>query len=359
MVVPVIIAGGTGARLWPLSRPALPKPFMAITDRKETLLRATLRRVAKMPGLETPMVVCDARHEALVREQAGSLFSGQLRLLLEPEGRGTAPALCAAALVAERLAGPRAVLLALPSDHAVADDDAFAAAIASGAELASAGYLVTFAVKPREPATAYGYLRIGDPIDMARRQFRVEAFMEKPERNRAEEFLSSGQYAWNSGIFMFEAATVIGTFQQLQPEILAVCRKALPGDMSDSIMLDPAAFAAAQSISIDYAIMERAGNTAAVVADFGWSDVGDWNAVWEASKDEKGVAARGDVVAIDCEGSLIRSEGPVIFGLGLEDMIVVATKDAVLVASRSRAQDVKRAVEELAAWRRANGEGDS
>ena len=345
MVVPVIIAGGTGARLWPLSRPALPKPFMAVTDRKETLLQATLRRVARMPGLESPIVVCDARHEALVREQAARIFPGQLRLLLEPEGRGTAPALCAAALVAERLAGARAVLLALPSDHAVADDDAFAAAIASGAELASAGYLVTFAVKPREPATAYGYLRMGDPIDAARQQFRVEAFIEKPERKRAEEFLSSGQYAWNSGIFMFEAASLIDSFQQLQAEILADCRKSLPGDISDAIVLDPAAFTGVQSISIDYAIMERANNTAAVVADFGWSDVGDWNAVWEAAKEEKGVAARGDVIAIDCEGSLIRSEGPVILGLGLEDMIVVATKDAVLVAPRSRAQDVKQAVE--------------
>jgi len=354
MIVPVITAGGVGARLWPLSRPALPKPFIAITDGRETLLQSTLRRIATMPGLDRTLLVCNAAHEALVREQAAGVFPEKLTLLLEPEGRGTAPALCAAALLVERMAGPKALLLALPADHAIADDRAFAEAVVSGAELAGAGYLVTFAMKPAEPATGYGYLKIGEGIDAARSQFRVEAFIEKPERRRAEQFFRSGDYAWNSGIFIFEAATLTAAFQTFQREILVACRKALPDGLRQSVVLDRTAFAAAPSLSIDYAILEKAGNTATVVADFGWSDVGDWNAVWlKHAKDGKRIAVSGDAVAIDCEGSLMRSEGPLILGVGLEDMIVVATKDAVLVAPRSRAQDVKRAVDELEAARRS------
>ncbi len=350
MIVPIIMAGGTGARLWPQSRPGLPKPFMDVIGGDETLLQATLRRVARAPGLERPVIVCHAAHEGLVREQATSVFPGQLTLLLEPEARGTAPALCAAALLVEQLVGPNAVLLALPSDHMIADDNAFAEAIAAGAELAGSGCLVTFAVKPHVVATGYGYLKIGESIDAAKHQFRVEAIIEKPEAERAGQFLSSGSYAWNSGILMFEVAKLIEAFDQFHPDILAGCRKALPESASSSVMLDATAFAAASSISIDYAVMEKAGNVAAVFADFGWRDLGDWNAVWqEATKDEASVAARGRVLALDCKGSLIHSDGPVVVGLGLEDMIVVATGDAVLVAPRSRAQEVRRAVSDLSA----------
>lgn len=351
MIVPVIIAGGKGARLWPLSTELLPKPFVAINDGDETMLQATLRRLAAIPGIGAPLVVCDQAHELLARQQAANVFPGEINLLLEPEGRGTAPALCAAALLVERLAGPDAVLLALPSDHIIAADLEFTKAIASAAELAGAGYLVTFAVKPRELATGYGYLKIGAPIDTAKQQFRLDAFVEKPERKKARQFLSSDQYAWNSGIFMFEAGTLIGAFQKLQPEILSACQEALPANgLGSTVKLHPAVFTATPSISIDHAIMEKASNVATVVADFRWSDVGDWNSVWqETTKDTKGVATCGNVLAVDCAGSLIRSEGPAVLGLGLEDMIVVATKDAILVAPRSRAQDVKRAVDEMAA----------
>lgn len=328
----------------------MPKPFLPLMDGEDTLLQSTLRRVSKLSEVNRPVIVCGAAHETVVREQT----TPGIALLLEPEGRGTAPALCAAALLVGRQAGPDAVLLALPSDHAIADEQAFATTVASGAELADARYLVTFAVKPREPATAYGYLRIGEAIDRAKHQFEVEAFVEKPDRQRARQFLSSGGYAWNSGIFMFRAATLIDAFEKLQPDILAACRKALPDGEGKAIALDPAAFAASPSTSIDYAIMEKARNTAAVIADFGWSDVGDWNSVWlEAAKDGQGVAVRGNALAIGCEGSLLRSEGPLIIALGLEDMIVVTTRDAVLVAPRSRAQEVKRAVDELEARRRS------
>ena len=350
MIVPIVLAGGAGARLWPLSRPALPKPFISVTSGGETLLQATLRRVDGTPGLDSPIIVCHAAHEGLVREQGASIFPGNLRLLVEPEARGTGPALCAAALLVEQLAGPNAVLLALPSDHAIEIGSAFDKAVASGAELAVGGHLVTFAVNPREAATAYGYLKIGEPISAPRQQFHVEAFSEKPARERAQQFSRSNNYAWNSGIFMFEAAKLIKAFQQFHPDILAACRKALPESTGYSVMLDATAFAAASSISIDYAIMEKAGNIAAVLADFEWRDLGDWNAVWqEATRDEASVAARGRVLALDCKGSLIQSDGPVVVGLGLEDMIVVATGDAVLVAPRSRAQEVRRAVADLSA----------
>ncbi|HUR43157.1 MAG TPA: sugar phosphate nucleotidyltransferase [Aestuariivirga sp.] len=348
MIVPVIMAGGRGARLWPLSRGETPKPFLAM-GKGETLLQITLRRIAKLCGLASPVIVCDSEHEDMARQQAAAVFPEKFSLLLEPGGRGTAPALCAAALLVERWRGPDAVLLALPTDHAVANDATFAETVASAAELADAGYLVTFAIKPREPATGYGYLKIGEAIDAGKQQFRVEAFIEKPHRQRAGQFLLSGQFAWNSGIFMFQAAVLIEAFQQFQPEILAACRNALQGD-GDRAVLEPKAFAAALSLSIDYAVMEKASNIGTVVSDFNWSDMGDWNAVWlQDTKDKNGVAARGNVLAIDCTGSLVQSDGPVVLGLGLEDMIVIATKDAILVAPRSRAQDVKRAVEELAA----------
>ena len=351
MIVPVIIAGGKGLRLWPLSRETLPKPYIQITGSAETLLQSTLSRLELIGGMANPVVVCNAIHRVVAQRQVAEMRSGNPTMLLEPEGRNTAPALCAAALAVERLAGSNAIMLALPSDHAIADTAAFARTVAAGAELAGAGYLVTFSIKPREPATGYGYLKTGAPIDAAKQQYRLDAFVEKPDRQRAEQFLASGQYGWNSGIFMFEAAALIRAFEQFQPDILAACRKALPaGEFEPVILLDPRAFAAATSISIDYAIMEKATNVATVLADFRWSDVGDWNAVWqEATRDDKGVAARGDVLAVDCAASLLQSSGPLLVGIGLEDMIAVATRDAVLVAPRSRAQEVKRAVDILAA----------
>ncbi|MGH6907215.1 MAG: mannose-1-phosphate guanylyltransferase, partial [Aestuariivirga sp.] len=297
------------------------------------------------------IVACNVAHEMLVRQQAADAFPGKLSLLLEPESRGTAPALCAAALLAERLTGPDTALLALPADHIISGDPAFSEAIDSAAELANAEYLVTFAIKPNQAVTGFGYLKLGETLDPAKRQFKVEAFIEKPDAERAKQFLAGGGYAWNSGIFMFKAGILIEAFERFQPEILAACREALPKSaLKPSVRLDRQAFAAAPSTSIDYAIMEKADNIAAVIGDFAWSDVGDWNSVWlEAKKDDKGAAPRGNVLAIDCTGSLIRSDGPMLVGVGLEDMIVVATKHAILVAPRSRAQDVSQAVDQLAA----------
>ncbi len=357
MIVPVIIAGGKGLRLWPQSRETLPKPFVDVIGYEQTLLQSTFERLKVVPGLNAPLIVCNAAHSFLVQAQAISAGQPEVSMLLEPEGRNTAPALCAAALMIERLSGSEAIMLVLPADHIIADEEGFARAVASGAELAGQNYLVTFAMKPTSPATGYGYLKLGSAIDTGKQQFMLDAFIEKPNLEKAQEFLSSANYAWNSGMFMFKAAVLLKNFEALQPDMLGACRAALPTESeSSSFLLSQKEFSRAPSISIDYAIMEKAANVATVVADFGWSDVGDWEAVWQASdKDGKGVVARGNVHVTDCTDSIVQSQGPLVVGLGLEKMIAIGTKDAVLVAPLSRAQDVKKAVDALAALGRSEG----
>lgn len=283
MIVPVIIAGGKGLRLWPQSREQLPKPFVCIVDQDRTLLQSTFERLKVIENLQAPLVVCNAAHANLVQAQAISAGYDDITQLLEPEGRDTAPAICAAALLVERMYGVDATMLVLPADHFIADEVAFANAVASGAELAALGLLVTFAMQPTHPATGYGYLKLGDVIDEAKQQFKLSAFIEKPDQGTAQKFLGRGGYAWNSGMFMFKSATLLESFALWQPEILKSCKSALPNETSSTHVLNQKAFSQAPPISIDYAIMEKATNTATVVADFGWSDVGDWQAVWQAA----------------------------------------------------------------------------
>jgi mannose-1-phosphate guanylyltransferase / mannose-6-phosphate isomerase len=348
MIVPVIIAGGKGLRLWPQSREMVPKPFVSVMGHGHTLLRSTFERLKSVPGLHAPLVVCNAAHSFLVQAQAISAGRTDVSLLLEPDGRNTAPALCAAALMIERLFGAEAIMLVLPADHLIADEAAFARAVDSGAKLAGQDYLVTFAMKPTSPATGYGYLKLGSAIDYGKQQFKLDAFVEKPNQENAQRFLASGQYAWNSGMFMFKAGTLLQSFETLQPEIFQACKAAMPAEKSSGLLLDQTAFSKAPAISIDYAIMEKASDVATVVADLGWSDVGDWYAVWQASdKDGAGVVARGNAHAIDCKDSIVQSHGPLVVGLGLNNMIVVGTKDAILVAPFSCAQDVKKVVDSL------------
>ena len=345
MITPVIIAGGKGMRLWPASRESLPKPYVSVTGDGGTLLQSTFARLKAAGECGPPLVVCSEAHDFLVREQAAG---NPVDMLLEPMGRNTAPALCAAALVLAAR-GSDEPMLVLPADHIVKDGQAFASAVRSGADLARQGHLVTFAITPTSPATGYGYLKIGAPIDSALQQYRLEAFVEKPDLARAEGFLAAGGYAWNSGMFMFRPSVLIGAFEQFQPEILAACRAALAAARPGPVMkLEPQSFAAAPSISIDYAIMEKAPNVATVVADLGWSDVGDWQAIWEiAPRDAEGNAVRGNAQSVGSRGSLMQSDGPLVVGIGLEDMIAVGTKDAVVVAPRARSQDVKLAVDLL------------
>jgi mannose-1-phosphate guanylyltransferase/mannose-6-phosphate isomerase len=343
MIVPVILAGGNGSRLWPLSQPSRPKAFIAVSGSGRTLLQSTFDRLKTVPALEAPLLVCNGAHQSFVEAQ---LVGQDLTLLLEPQPRNTAPALCAAALAVETMFGSEAVMLALPADHVIRNGAAFEEAVSSACELAARGYLVTFAMTPTEPATGYGYLKLGAAINEVKRQFHIEAFIEKPDDRTARKLLASGHYAWNSGMFMFSAAAFLKSFEQLQPEILAACRKAMPIDArSRTLKIDETVFARIPNISVDFAIMEKAANVATVAADLGWSDVGDWSAVWQTFKTERqNSVTHGNVYTHDCLGSIIQSEGPLVVGVGLRDMIAVATPDAILVAPRAQAQDVKTAV---------------
>jgi mannose-1-phosphate guanylyltransferase/mannose-6-phosphate isomerase len=349
-LVPVVLAGGKGVRLWPVSREAMPKPYIHTSDAEQTLLQATLRRVADLGMTSETLVVCNQDHDFIVSAQAQSSARNGVRLILEPDGRNTAPAICAAALI-QMAKGNDDPMLVLPADHLIKNQARFAEAVRSGMELAETGHLVTFAVKPTFPATGYGYLKIGAPINEARKQFHIESFVEKPDAAVAMTFVASGKHAWNSGMFMFKPSVLIAAFAELQPGILQACRDAVPEDVREpTIRLNRAAFMRAPSISIDYAIMEKSSNVATVLADFDWSDVGDWQAVWSvASQDDNNNAVFGNAHVVDSSGSLVHSDGPLLVGVGLVDMIAVATKDAIVVAPMQRAQDVKRAVEQLKA----------
>lgn len=347
-VVPVVLAGGKGVRLWPVSREACPKPLVRALASEETMLQATVRRASGLGGGGRTMVVCNVEHDCIVGSQARMAARHGVRLILEPEGRNTAPAVCVAALV-QSASGSDDPLLVLPADHAIRDEERFVEAVRSARQLAMAGHLVTFAIAPTFPATGYGYLKIGRPISEARRQFHIDAFIEKPPADVARKLVDGGQHAWNSGMFMFRPSVLVRAFEELQPEILEACRRAIPrGQWGEIVRLDGEAFGRSPAISIDQGIMEKSSNIATVLADFDWSDVGDWQAVWSITdKDDRGNAVIGHVEVVESSGSLLHSDGPLLVGVGLVDMIAVATRDAVVVAPRQRSQEIKQAVEIL------------
>ena len=337
MITPVIIAGGQGSRLWPVSRQSAPKPFVPLTGGAETLLQSTLRRLAALTNASPPLIVCNAAHETLARQQARQICDDDPVFLLEPEGRNTAPAICAAALLLQQRGGDEPMLV-LPADHRIGDEPAFADAVTRAAALARDGHLVTFATTPDHAATGYGYLKLGKEIDAAQRQFCVASFIEKPDAVRAAQFIRDGGYAWNSGMFMFRPSAILEAFAKHQPQILAVCRAALT---TGTARLGEV-FAQAPSISIDNAIMEQAENVATVSADLDWNDLGDWQAMWQTlPHDRQGNALNGPVLPLDSHDSLLLSDGPQLVAIGLTGMIAIAANGAVLVAPLSRAQEVK------------------
>ncbi|RKT32128.1 mannose-1-phosphate guanylyltransferase/mannose-6-phosphate isomerase [Roseovarius halotolerans] len=354
-ITPVILCGGSGTRLWPLSRKGYPKQFARILG-DESLLQGCAKRLSGQgAGLSfaAPVVLTNADFRFMVAEQMLEAGVEPGAVLIEPEARNTAPAVLAAALHVAA-SDPDALMLVAPSDHVIPDTGAFHAAIAAGAEAAASGQMVTFGITPTHPETGYGYLELGEAPDGSGRAVALRRFVEKPDADVARDMLEAGNFLWNAGIFLFAARDVIAAFEAHAPELMAPVRDAVKKARPDLgfLRLDPEAWAKAESISIDFAVMERAGNLSVVPYAHHWSDLGSWAAVsQEAGSDENGVCLSGPATAIDCENTLLRSEseGLEVVGLGLSNTMVVATPDAVLVADMSRTQDVGQVVKTLRA----------
>jgi mannose-1-phosphate guanylyltransferase/mannose-6-phosphate isomerase len=351
--IPVILCGGVGSRLWPLSRELYPKQLIDLVGGR-SMLQTTLDRLAGIPGCTAPVLVAGDENRFMVAEQLRAAGHRAHAIVLEPEGRNTAPAVAVAALLAAAEGGDPC-LLVLPADHLVRDVAAFHAGVARARAQAEAGDLVTFGIPPEHPETGYGYIQKGEPLgpdDPDAGAFRVARFVEKPDLGRAEEFLKSTAYLWNSGMFAFRASAYLEELKAHAPAMLAACEAAVAGaarDM-DFTRLAPEPFRACPADSIDYAVMERTARAAVVPVAMGWSDVGSWRAVWEAGvPDADGNVLVGDVVARGVTDSYIRAESRLVAAVGLTDHVVVETPDAVLVAPKSRAQDVKAIVAALKA----------
>ncbi|ASR42555.1 mannose-1-phosphate guanylyltransferase/mannose-6-phosphate isomerase [Xanthomonas citri pv. mangiferaeindicae] len=345
-IIPVLLSGGAGTRLWPLSREMYPKQFLPLVG-EHTMLQATWQRVAPLVGEQGPLIVANEEHRFIVAEQLQQVGARPETILLEPAGRNTAPAIAAAALEAAH-STPDAVLLVLPSDHVVQRPDAFLAAVRTALPTAADGKLVTFGVVPHSPETGYGYIKSGTDGGAV---LPVERFVEKPDLATAQQYVASGQYYWNSGMFLFRADRYLEELGRHAPAILSAVRAAWEGARKDAdfTRLDPDAFAASPSDSIDYAVMEKTDAAVVMPLDAGWSDVGSWASLREVSpQDADGNAHHGDVVAIDCRNTYAHGNR-LIAMIGLEDTIVVETDDAILVGRSDRIQQVKDVVAELKA----------
>jgi mannose-1-phosphate guanylyltransferase/mannose-6-phosphate isomerase len=345
MLTPVLLSGGVGSRLWPVSREAHPKQFQPLAG-ELSMLQETLQRTSDLEAA-APLVVCNEEHRFMVAEQLRQVDIRASALILEPQGRNTAPAVALAALQVIT-ADPDALLLVLPADHLIQNVDAFVAAVGKAIPLARQGRLVTFGVVPASAETGYGYIKCGANLEAG--TYDLERFVEKPDAATAQVYLDSGNYLWNSGMFLLQAATYLEQLEEHAPEILACCRKAM-GKASvdlDFVRPDAEAFAACPSDSIDYAVMEKTNAGAVVSLDCGWSDVGTWSALWDvAQRDTDGNVCVGDVILDNCSGSYFRSESRLVAATGVENLVVVETADAILVADRSKVQDVKRIVNRL------------
>lgn len=353
---PVILSGGSGSRLWPASRALYPKQLLPMTG-SETMLGETLSRVAERAGYAPPTLICNAEHRFLVAEELRK-HTASGRIVLEPEGRNTAAAAAVGALlVAER--DPEGLMLLLPSDHVVTDEAAFRDAVTQAAAAADLGYLTTFGVTPTRAETGYGYIQRGAPLPDVPSVHGVAAFVEKPDAERAESFLAHGGYLWNSGMFLVPAGMLLAELDRRAPAILSACRDAVAGASRDLDFerLDADAFARAPASSLDYAVMEHTERAAVMPVAMGWSDIGSWDGLWQIlDKDAHGNACQGDVHARDSRNCLLRSDEQLLVALGVEDLAIVSTDDAVLVCPRERAQEVGPVVAELRAAGRSQPE---
>jgi len=348
LITPVILSGGSGSRLWPMSRRDYPKQFLPLAG-DNTMLQDTALRVGVADRFAPVLVVCNEEHRFMVAEQLRRLDQPPQGILLEPIGRNTAPALTAAALwLLAR--DPDATMLVLPSDHVVQDIPAFRKAAYTAAEAAQSGQLVTFGIEPRAPETGFGYIAAGTPdpdIDGVRK---VDGFVEKPDRPTAKGFVAGGNHFWNSGMFVFRADALIAEIEKFAPDVATATRAALANGAEDLdfFRLDPDTFATAPAVSIDYAVMEKTDRANMVPVSMGWSDVGSWGALWEiGDKDSDGNVVVGDVMQVGSSDCYLRSDGPLVAAIGLEDFVVVASTDAVLVAPMNEVQQVRDIVEQL------------
>ncbi|THF63112.1 mannose-1-phosphate guanylyltransferase/mannose-6-phosphate isomerase [Pseudothauera nasutitermitis] len=350
-ILPIIMAGGTGSRLWPLSRQLNPKQFLTLGDTQLSMLQATIQRLQGL-DIAPPRLICNEEHRFLAAEQLRQLGMDQANILLEPVGRNTAPAVALAALQAIAEDGD-AVLLVLAADHLIQDVSGFHSNIRTALSLANDSKLVTFGVVPSYPETGYGYIERGAAIDSG--GFTVARFVEKPCLATAEGYVTSGRFFWNSGMFMFRASRYLEELERFRPDILTACRTALAGSTQDLhfTRIDAAAFAACPEDSIDYAVMEKTTEAVMVPLDSGWSDVGSWSALWRVStKDAEGNVFRGNVLGYATRNTYVHADSSMVATVGIEDLVIVETQDAVLVAHQDKVQDVKKIVDRLKSDRR-------
>ncbi|MEX3171249.1 MULTISPECIES: mannose-1-phosphate guanylyltransferase/mannose-6-phosphate isomerase [Serratia] len=345
-IYPVIMAGGTGSRLWPLSRELFPKQFLTLCS-EFSMLQTTVNR---LDGLEisNPLVICNEEHRFIVAEQLRQITRLSHNIILEPVGRNTAPAIALAALQATGN-GEDPLLLVLAADHVIQDEKTFRDAVLQAVPYADKGMLATFGIVPTGPETGYGYIHKGESIDGSV-TCQVSRFVEKPNLATAQEYIKSGDYLWNSGMFLFKASRYLEELNKYRPDILAACRQALQHTSPDLdfVRVDREAFIACPDESIDYAVMEQTADAVVVPLDAGWSDVGSWSALWEISeKDQAGNTTFGDVIQHDCSNNYIRAEHKLVATVGVDNLVVVETKDAVLIANKDKVQDVKEIVNHL------------
>jgi mannose-1-phosphate guanylyltransferase/mannose-6-phosphate isomerase len=356
-VIPVILSGGSGSRLWPLSRALRPKQFLGLTA-EETLFQLTLKRLFGLSSTLSPIVVANDDHRFLVADQCLQMGVTPKALILEPLARNTAPAIAAAAFAA-CATGEDPVLLVLPSDHVFQNLGAFQAAVRVGEKAALTGSMVTFGIVPTSPETGYGYVKAIRADSGSVGSFAVQAFVEKPDLATAQKYLADGSYFWNSGMFMFKASVYLGELGRFAPDMFAACKRAFDSAKKDLdfVRLDKDAFAASPSDSIDYAVMEKTDKAVVVPLDAGWSDVGAWSAVWQVQQqDSSGNGARGDVLLHDSQNSYVHADHRLVALVGVDNLVVVETSDAVLVAHKDKAQDVKKVVEALKAQGRTEAD---
>ncbi len=345
---PVILSGGSGTRLWPMSRQALPKQLLPLASRY-SMLQETVLRLAGLPELAAPLMICNDEHRFMIAEQLREIEVAPSAIVLEPVGRNTAPAVAVAALRLQQL-DENALMLVLPADHLISDVKAFHQSVGTAVGAASQGRLATFGIVAGSPETGYGYIRRGDALADVDGAYAVAAFVEKPDLDTAASYVSGGDYYWNSGMFLFRAKDYLAELEAYSPEILAACRNALARAKVDLdfVRLDREAFTSCPADSIDYAVMEHTTKAAVIPADIGWNDIGAWSALWEVgSKDEAGNVIRGDVLLDGARNNFVRAESRLVAALGVEDLVIVETSDAVLVARKDQVQDVKRIVDRL------------